>query len=123
MTKKKKISPQSCKAKGRVFQKEIAEKISKLTGISWGKDEDIEPREMGQSGVDIKLYGEAKKKFPFAVECKYQERWQIPAWIRQAKENIKKGMDWLLFVRKNHMKPGIVIMDIDTFFKLLKGQH
>jgi hypothetical protein len=118
--KKKTISPQSRKAKGRIFQKEIAEYISDLTGIPWGKDKDIEPREMGQSGPDIKLYGKARKKFPYAVECKNQEKWQIPKWIRQAKENAKRGMDWLLFIRKNRMKPGIVVLPIDVFFKILK---
>lgn len=63
------ISVKSRKAKARRLQQWVAQKISDITGIECGKDEDIESREMGQSGVDIKLRGDAKYMFPFSVEC------------------------------------------------------
>ncbi len=113
------ISISSRKAKGRSLQKWVANMISKITGIDHGKDKLIESREMGQTGVDIKLYGEAKEKFPYSVECKYQESWSIPAWIQSAKNNQLENTDWLLFVRKNRHE-AIVIMDAETFFNLRK---
>ncbi len=116
--KKKKIQPSSAKAKGRSLQQWVCQKISDLTGLPWGKDELIASREMGQSGTDIRLVGEAKEKFPFSVECKYQENWSLPSWIKQAKANQMEGTDWLLIIRKNHMEP-IVVMDANRFFELL----
>jgi len=115
---KKRISVQSAKAKGRRAQQWIMRKISKLTGIPCGKDELIASREMGQSGTDVRLIGEAQKKFPFSVEAKYQETWSVPSWIRQAKENQKEGTDWLLLAKKNQHEY-IIILDAEVFFKLL----
>ena len=111
----------SKKDKGRRLQNKVAERISKLLNIPWGYDEMIAPREMGQSGTDIRLVGEAKRLFPFAVECKNQERWAIPEWIKQAKANTSDDLpDWLLFVSRNRMKDPIVVMESETFFKLME---
>lgn len=111
------ISIASRKAKGRNLQKYVTRRISEITGIPYGKDERIASREMGQSGTDVRLIGKAKKLFPFSIECKYQETWSVPAWIKQAKENWKRGTDWLLFMRKNR-HPEIVCMDAEAFFKI-----
>ena len=81
-TKKVKISIASAKAKGRRLQQFICTKISDLLNIPWGKDELIASREMGQSGTDIRLIGTAKKRFPYSVECKWQETWSIHSFIR-----------------------------------------
>lgn len=113
------ISVKSRKAKGRKLQNWAAKKISELLGIPCGKDKSIQGREMGQSGVDVKLYGEALELFPFAVECKAQETWSVPAWIRQAKDNEMEGTDWLLFCKRNR-EASIVILDAELFFKLYK---
>lgn len=120
MTKtKKRISVQSAKAKGRRLQQWVAKKISEITGIPLEKDGEIESRPMGQSGTDIRLSGEALYHFPFSVECKSQETWSIPAWIRQAQENQIEGTDWLLVCKRNHEKP-VVVMDAKTFFMIYK---
>jgi hypothetical protein len=113
------ISPASRKAKGRRLQNWVAKKVSELLNIPCGRDEDIQGREMGQAGTDIKLYGKAAKLFPFSVECKSQETWAVPAWVRQAKENENEGTNWLLICKKNREKP-IVVMDAEVFFKLYK---
>ena len=117
--KKKSISIASRKAKGRNLQNWVAKKISDTLNIPCGKDELIQGREMSQSGTDIKLYGEAKKKFPFSCECKCQETFSIPAWVQQAKENKTKDTDWLLFCTKNRFDK-IVIMDANVFFDIWK---
>lgn len=116
-----KMKTASAKAKGRNLQNWVCQKISDLTGFAWGKDELIASREMGQTGTDVRLVGEAQERFPFSVECKNQETWSIPAWIKQAKENQKEGTDWLLVCKRNRMAP-IVVMDAEQFFMLLKRE-
>jgi hypothetical protein len=110
------ISIKSRKAKARRLQNDIAARISDVLDIPVEKDGDIEPRQMGMNGVDIILRGEAKKRFNFAVECKSQELFSLPAWVKQAKANLGDFEDWLLFISKNNWKP-VVVMDVDTFFK------
>ncbi|KKL60975.1 hypothetical protein LCGC14_2199930, partial [marine sediment metagenome] len=41
--------------------------------------------------------------------------------IRQAETNERKDTDWLLVVKRSHSLP-VVVMDMDTFFKLLQVQ-
>lgn len=113
------ISVASRKAKGRNFQKWVAEKISKLLEIPYGPDELISSRPMGQAGTDVCLVGEAKKKFPYSVEVKWQETWAIPTWIKQTKANQGNGTDWLLFIKKNRHEE-IVVMNATKFFKIQK---
>ncbi len=111
------ISIKSRKAKGREFQKWIAIKIGKMLDIKVGKDELISSRPMGQSGVDIALIGKAKELFPFSIECKRQEKFSIPAWVKQAKKNEMDGTKWLLFCKRSNEDP-IVTMDADVFFSM-----
>jgi len=114
-------TPKTRKAKGRKFQQEIAKRISGILGIPVEKDGDIESRPMGQSGPDVILRGEAKELFPFVVETKFCEKWDIHKWIKQARHY---GDNWLLFCKRSRNKP-IVVMDCDMFFAiyelLLKG--
>jgi len=112
------ISTKSAKAKARNLQRWVAGKVSALLNIPWGKDCDIEPRPMGQSGVDLILHGKAKKNFPWSVECKRCEKWAIPTWVRQAKKNEIEGTSWLLVCKRSMEKP-IVILDAEAFFEIL----
>ncbi len=117
--KKKRITVASAKAKGRKLQKLVCEKISNILGIDWGYEDDklIQPRIMGQKGVDVVLRGEALEQFPFSVECKAQESWSIHSDIEQAKKNVIKNTDWLLIMKRSHKDP-VVIIDIDVFMKI-----
>ena len=119
MAKKKSISIKSRKAKGRNLQKLVCKKLSELTGISWGKDKEIESREMGQAGRDIKLYGKAKQLILLDIECKNQEKWSVLTWIKQAKLNQEAGRYWALICKKNHVDP-VIIMDLDNFLEIYK---
>ena len=115
----KPIQVSSRKSKGREFQKFICKKISENTGISWGYEDDkeIQPRLMGQSGVDIVLRGKAKECFPFAVEAKNQENLSLWKTIEQAQANQGDFKFWIVIHKKNGKKP-IAIMDLDSFFSL-----
>ena len=113
------ISVKSRKAKARKLQNWVAKKISELLNMPYGKDEMIAPREMGASGTDVRLIGTAKELFPYSVECKNQETWSIPSWIKQAKDNELEGTCWLLFCKKNRCKP-VIVMDAEKFFEIYK---
>lgn len=115
--KKKRISVQSAKSKGRKLQQWTASMISKITGIPFEKDGDVDNRPMGQAGTDVILRGKAKKLFPWDIECKWQESWSVPSWIKQAKANLKKENNWLLIIKKNRHEE-IVILDARIFFKI-----
>ena len=114
----------SCKAKGRELQILIGKRIAELLNLEFGKDEDVSSRGMGQSGTDICLSPLAKNIFPFAIECKNHNKWNVPAAIRQAKANCDESSDWLLFFQKKSRKKEdridpVVIMDLETLMKLL----
>lgn len=113
------MKPASLKAKGRRLQVWTCEQISKAVRLKFGKDEDIASREMGQSGADVRLSQKARKYFPFSVECKNQQNWSIPQWIKQAKQNQYDNTNWLLVVSKNNYKP-IVILDAGLFFAIYR---
>lgn len=117
--KRKRISIQSAKAKGRKLQQEIAKKVAKVTGCEYGKDLDIDSRPMGQAGTDVILRGKAKELFPFACETKACESWNPHQWIEQAKSNVGEFKTWLLFAKRRNSKP-VVIMDAEMFFELYK---
>ncbi len=112
------MKSKSCKAKGRRLQQWTCKRISRLTGLEWGKDEQIASRESGQPGTDVRLTGDAADAFPWSCECKYQERWNMPAFIEQARKNRLPGTDWLLVLKRNRQDP-VVMMDAEVFFDLL----
>ena len=117
--KKKPISIASRKAKARKCQQWAAKKISDLVDMPWGSEEVIASREMGQTGVDVRLIGDAKHCFPWSIEAKWQETWNVPAAIRQAKDNQMNSTDWLVVMKKNQ-HDYVVVLDGDVFFDLLR---
>lgn len=92
----------SRKAKGRDFQKKVAQQISDVLGI----DLDliyISPASV--NGVDIVAKYDAKEYFPFAVECKKQEHLSLWDAIEQANDNADtEGLEPLLVFSKNREK-------------------
>lgn len=111
----------SAKAKGRRLQQFVAKRIASLLGITYGVDELIRSREMGQKGCDVVLIGEAKQRFPFDIEVKNCEKWSIVPWIEQTKDNTEKGRNWLLICAKNRHLP-VAILDFETFIEILEGK-
>jgi len=120
--KKKRITPQSAKAKGRNLQQYVCQKISDITGESWGssgEDCPIESRPMGQSGTDVRMESHVLKMFPYSVECKAQESWNLHEFIKQAQTNILPDTDWLLVCKKSRENP-VVILSREGFYYLTK---
>lgn len=113
------MKPQSRKSKGRRLQNWVAQQIAQITNLPVGKDEHIAPREMGQSGPDIRLSPLAREAFPFSIECKNSERWNLTQTIQQAINNSYPNTNWLVILKRNNYKP-IAVIDAEIFFNLLK---
>ena len=92
-------TPASRKAKGRRLQQAVRQDLVDHLGIDPG---DILSTAMGQGGCDLYLSPAARERFPFGVECKRQERLEIPAWWEQCTRNAKAAnLTPLLIFRKN----------------------
>jgi hypothetical protein len=111
----------SKKAKGRRLQQWVCEQIANVLGATFSSDDDaqIKSRNMGQSGCDVIIDVDLLDRFPYSIECKNQEKWSIVKDIEQAKKNTKKDTSWLLFYKRNHHDP-VVVMDASTFFDLIR---
>lgn len=118
----KPIKIASRKAKGRILQQYACNEISDLIGIPYTKDDDslIKSREMGQSGVDVVLIGEAQKRFPFSIECKNAESFSFAKTIEQIKNNLKDNTDWMIFHKRKELSNTIIIMEWNSFKKHFK---
>ena len=106
----------SAKAKGRRLQDSVRDLI--LEHYPSLEPDDVQCAIMGQSGTDIKLSPAAKRLFPYAVECKNQEKINIWASLDQAKENASNGQTPLLVFKKNRTE-SYVAMKLDDFIKLV----
>ena len=75
---------QSAKAKGRNLQKWTRERLIEELEIH---EEDVESRSMGASGEDLIMARAARKKFPYSIECKNQERVNVWESYKHSLEN------------------------------------
>lgn len=117
------IKRKTAKSKGLGFQFWCAELIARVTGRPWvqgADDSEIFSRLSGQSGTDIGLRGEAKKLFPFAVECKNTETFSITAVMEQAKANATPEMPALIFHKNKALAEPVVVMEASTFERLAR---
>lgn len=108
----------SCKAKGREFQKTIANDIRFTFDIP---DEDAVSTAMGQQGCDIKLSNAARAVFPFGIECKCQERLNVwEAWEQTKSNAEKEKLLPLLVFRRNRERTPKVVLSWTDFMWLAK---
>lgn len=105
----------SAKAKGRRLQDSVRDLI--LEHYPTLEPDDVQCAIMGQSGTDIKLSPAAKRLFPYAVECKNQEKLNIWSSLDQAQENAQDGQTPLLVFKKNRTEE-YVAMKLSDFIKL-----
>ena len=119
----KTITVASRKGKGRKLQQFICQEISELIGMYYDQGDDqclIHSREMGISGTDVVLRGNALVEFPFSIECKSSESFSFMSTIEQAKQNTVQGTDWLIVYKKKGMDNPVAILDWKVFIRLLK---
>jgi len=106
------------KAKGRNLQNYVGAKLAEKYGLEFGKDEDLQGREMGQSGTDIRMSKDAKRVIPFDIECKNQERLNFWEAIEQAEKNTEEGRIPLLVFKRNRSKT-YAIIEFETLLKII----
>ena len=68
------------KTKGKGWEREIAGLIASAVGLEL---EDIYNARSGRKECDIQLSSEARRRFPFYLECKNEKNARVPAWIKQ----------------------------------------
>lgn len=106
----------SKKQKGRLLQKYVVEKIREI--FSELTERDVSSRSMGSQGEDIVLSEKGFEVFPYAVECKNQERLQLWEALEQAESRKDKGTPLLIF-KRNRSKV-YCVLELDNFLKLVK---
>lgn len=83
--KKRAVTARGSKAKGKAFEKRICEMIASSIGMELS---DVQNARSGKKESDIALSAEARKRFPYHVECKNQRSLNIPAYIRQMESDL-----------------------------------
>ena len=101
---------QSAKAKGRRLQQWIRDLLIEKLEVH---PEDIESRSMGAGGEDLIMARAARKKFPYSIECKNQEKVNIWDAYDQAQENCG-DYEPIVVLKRNNTKP-LVLIDADYF--------
>jgi|TARA_R110002020_G_scaffold380686_1_gene591842 hypothetical protein len=110
------LNNKSRKAKGRILQNLVRDKVQKLFP-SLGKD-DIRTSLMSEAGADVKLISlSARKLMPYDIETKNREEYKtLYRHYRHASGH--GNMEPLLVVKMNRQYP-LAVIDLDHFFELL----
>ena len=105
---------QSRKAKGRRLQDWVRDSLRGL--FLTLTDDDVKVAIMGERGADVKLSKQAKKLFPYDIECKNTEGW---AKVYNAYDQADgHGSDHpVVFIKMNRRTP-LAIVDAKHFMKL-----
>lgn len=107
----------SCKAKARALQNAVREMIAAILPDEFKCQS--RTAIMGETGTDIKLVSKAREIFPWAVECKNQERLSLwDAWGQTTENAVKEQLKPLLFVKKNRTDI-LVVLKATDFFELI----
>ena len=110
---KKRMRPQSAKAKGRRLQQQFRDLLIEKLDIH---PEDIESRSMGAGGEDLIMARAAREKFPFSIECKNVEKLNVWEAYNQAKEN-SKDYEPIVVMKKKTQK-ALVVLDAEKFVEI-----
>ena len=111
------MKPQSGKAKGRRLQQWLRQELLKLLNVA---PEDIESRSMGAAGEDLMLSQEARRQWPYSVECKNQEALNL--WSSWDQTCANAGdYEPVLFIKKNY-RPVLAVISAEHFLQLSTTQ-
>jgi hypothetical protein len=107
----------SAKAKGRLGQQEIRDKL--LESFPHFEKDDIKSAIMGDTGADIQFSPQARKRLPLAIEVKRRkgEMKTVYSYMEQAvKHNTGEPV---VFYRSDH-RPWVVMIGLEHYMDLLK---
>ena len=110
------MRPRSAKAKGKRLQNKVTQLLQEKFSSVLEKG-DFKSTTMGEHGMDVQLSPSARKKFPFAVECKNQEALNIWKSLEQAENNCE-GLTPLLIFKRNRTKT-YAVLELEELLKIL----
>ena len=108
------MKPSSAKQKGRLFQQTIVRMLVKAFDL---EVDDVFSRSMGASGEDVMLSPRARVLFPYSVECKNVEKFNMWQSYKQASDN-SGDYEPIVFVKRNHHKP-LAVVDAEHFIGVI----
>tara|TARA_A100001011_G_C14262085_1_gene822917 strand:+ start:115 stop:456 length:342 start_codon:yes stop_codon:yes gene_type:complete len=111
------MKTQSAKAKGRRLQQWFRDQLIEKLEVH---PEDIESRSMGAGGEDLIMARAARKKFPYSIECKNQEKLNVWESYSQAVDNCNNYEPVVVIKRNNHK--ALVVVDAEYFVGLHKNE-
>lgn len=79
--------------------------------------DDVFSRSMGASGEDVMLSPRARVLFPYSVECKNVEKFNMWQAYKQASDN-SGDYEPIVFVKRNHHKP-LAVVDAEHFIGVI----
>jgi len=109
------MKTRSAKNKGKRLQNKVRDLILEKFNIL--EPDDVRSTTMGDSGEDVLLSPAARKKFPFSVECKNQEKINIWESLKQAETNSNNHTPLLIF-KRNRTKT-YAVLEFDKLLELL----
>ena len=109
------MKTRSAKNKGKRLQNDVSDLI--LETFKELEPDDVRSTTMGDSGEDILLSPAARKLFPFATECKNQERLNIWESLEQAESNAGQHIPLVVF-KRNRSKT-YVAFELDKLMEIL----
>lgn len=114
------MKTRSAKSKGKKFQNEIRDILTKEFGWEEG---DCESRSMGSSGVDLMLSPRARRDFPVSVECKKTKAHPSRAAVTQSQANSYAGTIGGVVWAPHRCGPSdaLIMFDLSDFIKWYKG--
>tara|TARA_Y100001937_G_scaffold42580_1_gene60280 strand:- start:118 stop:486 length:369 start_codon:yes stop_codon:yes gene_type:complete len=110
----------SAKAKGRLGQQEVRDKL--LETFPEFEKGDIKSAIMGDTGEDIQFSPQAKKRLPLAIEVKRRkgELKTVYSYMEQAlNHSLNTGGEPVVFFRSDH-RPWIVMIGEQHYMDLLR---
>jgi|TARA_R100000030_G_scaffold91677_1_gene76908 hypothetical protein len=113
------MKTRSAKNKGKRLQNDVRDLI--LETFAELEPDDVRSTTMGDSGEDILLSPAARKLFPFATECKNQERLNIWESLEQAESNAGQHIPLVVF-KRNRSKT-YISMEINDLMRLLSEKQ
>lgn len=112
------MRPQSAKAKGRLLQNWVRDKLFEAFQSFGLRAEDIKGTSMGVSGEDLQFSPFARDLLGISVECKSHKSFAVYKIYDQAKTNCKDN-EPVVFLKANGRKP-LAVIDAEYYIKLLK---
>tara|TARA_Y100001951_G_scaffold95187_1_gene92378 strand:- start:144 stop:491 length:348 start_codon:yes stop_codon:yes gene_type:complete len=114
------MKTRSAKAKGRRLQDWLKKRLIELLGLP--KDTDyIRTAVMGEGGADVQIIGDFKLQFPYAIECKNQEKYKGVYDILDQAALHSTFLEPLGVIKMNG-KPPLIVLNAEHFLEVYFGR-